>query len=133
MSTIGHPLSDLINLITPYLLAQAKKDPFENTVRVKSFPQFQGSATPGLPKQQELVDLYGEVAGWDPTPDIAWGAAFGYFRATCIYQGIAARYAVRQASSEKARDNGLLRHAMGAFAWSLVEEAKAKSADKSKL
>jgi aminoglycoside phosphotransferase (APT) family kinase protein len=125
MSTIGHPLSDLINLTTPYYLKDA--------TQVRHLPSFKEGATPGLPTQEDLVKWYAEVAGWDPSPDLTWGIAFGFFRATCIYQGIAARYAVRQASSAKAKDNASQRHPMGELAWHHVARAKKISKDKAKL
>lgn len=125
MSTIGHPLSDLINLTTPYFLVKQNL--------VKHMPAFQPGGTPGLPSQDDLMKWYAEVAGWDPNPDLTWGIAFGFFRATCIYQGIAARWAVRQASSAKARDNALGRHPMGQLAWDTVQVAREQSREKAKL
>ncbi|KAF4626474.1 hypothetical protein G7Y89_g11685 [Cudoniella acicularis] len=125
MSTIGHPISDLVNLTTPYYL----KD--ETEVRHDS--AFQEGVTPGLPTERDIMKWYAEVAGWDPTPDMPWGVAFGFFRATCIYQGIAARYAVRQASSAKAKDNADQMHPMGKLAWKTVQRAKGLSKEKAKL
>lgn len=55
------------------------------------------------------------------------------FRASCIMQGIAARYAMRQASSEKAKDHGSMYQPFGAFAWSVLQEAKNLVKDKEKL
>jgi aminoglycoside phosphotransferase (APT) family kinase protein len=125
MSTIGHPISDLINLTTPYFL--------QDSSTVKHLPAFAPGATPGLPKQEQLIKWYAEVAGWDPSPDLKWGIAFGFFRATCIYQGIAARWAVRQASSAKAKINAAQRHPMGELAWDHVQRARAESKQKAKL
>lgn len=124
MSTIGHPLSDLINLLNPYFLVDEE---------IQNLPAFSPGATKGLPTQHDLVNWYTEVAGWDPKPDLTWGAAFGFFRATCIYQGIAARWAVRQASSSKARDNALQRHPMGKLAWKHVQRARDQAKSKAKL
>ena len=125
MSTIGHPLSDLINLTTPYYL--------KDQSHLRGLAAFNEGATPGLPTQEELVGWYAEVAGWDPRSDLSWGIAFGFFRAACIYQGIAARWAVRQASSAKAKDNAAMRHPMGQLAWHHVTEAMKASKDKAKL
>jgi aminoglycoside phosphotransferase (APT) family kinase protein len=125
MSTIGHPLSDLVNLCTPYFL--------KGQTHMRNLPQFEDGATPGLPNENELIKWYAEVAGWDPSPEMRWGVAFGFFRATCIYQGIAARYAVRQASSAKAKDNAAMRHPMAALAWDHVQKAQATLKDKAKL
>lgn len=52
-----------------------------------------------------------------------WAAAFGVFRNGVILQGIAARYALRQASSEKANEYGGKIGAMGDLAWSLLASA----------
>ncbi|PBP21521.1 WD domain-containing protein [Diplocarpon rosae] len=125
MSTIGHPLSDLVNLVTPFYLV--------NSPLVKQLPSFQEGATPGLPTKEEIMKWYTEVAGWDPSPDLPWGMSFGFFRATCIYQGIAARWAVRQASSAKAKDNALARHPMGQLAWEHVQRAREEMRKKAKL
>jgi len=125
MSTIGHPLSDLTNLLTPYNMCTS---PMAPTLTV-----FQEGKTPGLPTKSQLVQWYAEVAGWDPSPDLTWGLAFHFFRATAIYQGIAARYAVRQASSEKAKLNGELRVPMGELAWEHLLKAKEAVGDKARL
>lgn len=132
MSTIGHPLSDLVNLTTPYQIQAASAHSF-NTSSLRSQPEFAPGALPGLPSQAQLIKWYSEVAGWDASPELKWGVAFGFFRATCIYQGIAARWAVRQASSEKARENAEARHPMAALAWATVQEARDGSRDKAKL
>lgn len=125
MSTIGHPLSDLINLTTPYFL----KDETE----VRHLPQFKDGVTPGLPTENDLVSWYAEVSGYDPRPDLTWGTAFGFFRATAIYQGIAARWAVRQASSAKAKDNATQRHPMGRLAWKHLQQARKVAKERAKL
>jgi len=125
MSTIGHPLSDLVNLMMPYFL--------KDQTHLNQLPQFNKGVTPGLPTEEDLLKWYAEVAGWDPSPELSWGAAFGFFRATCIYQGIAARYAVRQASSAKAKHHGESRHAMARLAWDTLQSAKEAAQGKAKL
>ncbi|EHL00859.1 putative Acyl-CoA dehydrogenase family member 10 [Glarea lozoyensis 74030] len=102
-------------------------------IGILDLPAFSPGATPGLPTQHDLVKWYAEVAGWDPTPELTWGVAFGFFRATCIYQGIAARWAVRQASSAKARDNAQQRHPMGKLAWKHVQRARDQAKSNAKL
>ena len=63
-----------------------------------------------------------------------WGDAFAAFRNSVIMQGIAARYAQRQASSEKAKEIGDLMGPFGEFSWSLIERWKEKAAkNKAKL
>lgn len=124
MSTIGHPLSDLSNMMTPFHLASTPDYP--------SMAGFLPGATPGLPTADQLIKWYAEVGTWDPAPDVTWGLAFHFFRATCIYQGIAARYAMRQASSAQAKANGELRHIMARTAWERVQLARGKGKEKEK-
>jgi aminoglycoside phosphotransferase (APT) family kinase protein len=126
MATIGHPLSDLANFTTPYALAKDKNG-------LRYHPGFIPGATPGLPTEQQIIQWYTEVAGWDPTPDMAWGTAFGIFRGSIIMQGIAARYARRQASSANAKSYADMMQPLGEFAWTLVEKAKNSTGRKSRL
>jgi aminoglycoside phosphotransferase (APT) family kinase protein len=128
MSTIGHPLTDVINLLNPYYMSdQPRNQSFYD------LSKFKDGVTPGLPTEKQLIKWYGEIAGWDPTPELTWGLAFHYFRAAGIYQGIAARYAVRQASSAKARENAQNRHPMSELAWEHLQKARALANDKARL
>ncbi|OCK77923.1 APH-domain-containing protein [Lepidopterella palustris CBS 459.81] len=120
MSTIGHPLSDLANFLTPYLTANSKKAMSIG----RSNKDFRPGATEGLPSREQVISWYSEVAGWDPTPEMTWGDAFGIYRSSIIVQGIAARYALRQASSEKASDYAAQMKPFAEIAWDLVQEYK---------
>lgn len=120
MSTIGHPLSDLTNLLAPYLTASSEKAASVG----RAHPGFKPNATPGLPTREQLIKWYTEVSGWDPTSDMTWGDAFATYRNTIIMQGIAARYAVRQASSAQAKDYGAMMKPYAEVAWDLVQEYK---------
>ncbi|KAF2088088.1 acyl-CoA dehydrogenase family member 11 [Saccharata proteae CBS 121410] len=126
MSTVGHPLSDLANLLMPYLTASEswRFESGSNQANAAFIP----GRTEGLPSQQELIALYRDVAGWDPTPDMTWGEAFGIYRGAIIMQGICARYALRQASSAKAGDYAVQMRPMGELAWSLVQRVKTQKA-----
>jgi aminoglycoside phosphotransferase (APT) family kinase protein len=126
MATVGHPLSDLSNLTNPYILAANPKVP-------RSHPAFIPGATPGLPTEEQTIQWYATVAGWDPAAEKRWGDAFGMFRSYIIMQGIAARYARRQASSANAKDYADLMAPFGDLAWALVEKVKNSSMAKSKL
>ena len=55
------------------------------------------------------------------------------FRDSIIFQGIAARYAVRQATNEKAKQYGAEREPFAEMAWKTVQDAKAKGGSQSKL
>ncbi|KAF2186851.1 APH-domain-containing protein [Zopfia rhizophila CBS 207.26] len=128
MSTIGHPLSDLNNLLTPYLTASSQK-----VMGIgRANKAFQSGATKGLPSRDQLIAWYSETAGWDPRPDMTWGDAFGTYRGAVIMQGIAARYALRQASSAKALDYASQMKPYAEFAWDLVLEYE-KAHEKARL
>jgi len=120
MSTIGHPLSDLNNLLSPHLTASSSKAKSVGRAHEGFIP----GATPGLPTREQLVAWYTEVAGWDPRPDLTWGDAFATYRNTIIMQGIAARHAVRQASSAQAKDYAAMMGPYAEVAWDFVQEYK---------
>jgi aminoglycoside phosphotransferase (APT) family kinase protein len=130
MSTIGHPLSDLNNVLAPYLTAS-------NDIAMslgRAHKGFQAGAMPGLPTREQLIAWYSEVAGWDPRPDFTWGDAFTTYRSAIIAQGIAARFALRQASSAQAQEYARLRKPWAEIAWGLVQEFKrGHEKDKAKL
>ncbi|KAL3430346.1 kinase-like domain-containing protein [Aspergillus tetrazonus] len=90
MSTIGHPLADIANVLHPWTLSLP-----HNTDRVE-----------GLPSIPQCLVWYESEAGWDPAPELRWAEAFRLFRLSIIYQGIGARYAARQASSTQAKERG---------------------------
>lgn len=127
MSTIGHPLSDINNLLTPYTTANSERLRKLGWANAAFIP----GTTEGLPTPSQLIQWYSEVAGWDPRPDLTWGGAFSTYRSAIIMQGIAARYAMRQASSAQAKEYGATMQPFAEVAWELVEEyqrthAKAK-------
>ncbi|KAK5625673.1 hypothetical protein RRF57_001389 [Xylaria bambusicola] len=120
MSTVGHPLSDLANLLTPYYTQDAAGR-YSRTASA-----FQPGATPGLPTPDVILMWYKETAGWDPRPEMHWALAFSVFRNSAICQGIAARYATRQASSAEAQAYAQSFKPLGEVAWSLVKKEKEK-------
>lgn len=144
MSTIGHPLSDISNLITPFFTARL--DPSKS---INVHPGFKPRATRGLPSLDEITTLYFSIA--NPTPrasgsssslelslsdqdqerdrrrELQWAQAFNVFRLAAICQGIAARQAGRQASSEQARRYGDARGPLAEFAWELVKSARGET------
>jgi len=133
MSTIGHPLSDLCNLLTPFTTATSAK---ARSIG-RGSEVFLPDRTPGLPTKEQCLEWYQEVAGWDPKPDLTWGEAFGIYRGSIIMQGIAARYAMRQASSERAQEYGVQMRPFALVAWDLVQQCQrqgsASDASKPKL
>ncbi|KAJ5115447.1 hypothetical protein NUU61_001206 [Penicillium alfredii] len=114
MATVGHPLSDFCNLTSPYTM-----DGGDHQVE-----QFQPGRVPGLPARDDCIRWYREVASWDPAEDILWGDAFFAFRGSVIMQGIAARFAGRQASSVRAEDYAKRAKPFALGAWERVQQVQ---------
>jgi len=129
MSTIGHPLSDLCNLLTPFTTAGSEKA--RSVGRGSEI--FLPGRTPGLPTKEECIAWYRDVSGYDTTSDMTWGDAFGIYRGSIIMQGIAARYATRQASSARAMEYGVAMKPFGEVGWELVEKCQRQSKTRSNL
>ncbi|KAJ9327792.1 hypothetical protein DTO027B5_3591 [Paecilomyces variotii] len=123
MATIGHPLSDFCNLTSPYFLGGAEH----------SVDKFKPGAVPGLPTREECIRWYSAVAGWDPAPDTLWGDAFFAFRSSVIMQGIAARHALRQASSARAHAYALQTKPFALQAWERVKRVQEEGRKSAKL
>ncbi|KAI0152221.1 phosphotransferase enzyme family protein [Hypoxylon sp. NC0597] len=133
MSTIGHPLSDLANLMHPFYSASMSRRSSssssapDDAITAVSHPGFLPGATPGLPSPSDIIQWYAAAAGWDPRPEeVAWASAFSIFRLAAICQGIAARVALRQASSASAHKHAAAMHPLGEFAWELVQREQKK-------
>jgi aminoglycoside phosphotransferase (APT) family kinase protein len=127
MATIGHPLSDLANLLTPFTTAKIPE-------AVEAGRANEGfiNPPPGLPSKEQCIAWYRNIAGWDPAPVMGWGDAFGIYRGTIIMQGIAARYAMRVASSARAQEYGISMKPFAEVAWTLIQNWQ-KDYSKSKL
>lgn len=131
MATIGHPLSDLVNLTGPYswmtTFISPSIEPAQGSIKLghgTAQPNFAPGVVPGLPTLEQCVKWYAAAAGWDPGPDLGWGNAFGGFRGAVIMQGIAARYALRQASGKTAKDYAAQMQPYGEWAWGMVKDLK---------
>ncbi|KAK7753689.1 hypothetical protein SLS62_004311 [Diatrype stigma] len=129
MSTVGHPLSDLANLLHPFYGAGPEISSGSTTAKEKD----PVSVPEGLPTPSTIVAWYGAAAGWEvPEAEMAWATAFSVFRLSAICQGIAARVATRQASSAEARRHAEAMGPLAERAWSMVVAAKAKAKSKGK-
>ena len=131
MSTIGHPLSDLTNLLTKFITAATTSLTAATATSSQADGRFLPGRTPGLPTSAQIVSWYADASGYDPREgrELAWGAAFNLFRLASICQGIAARYATRQASSERAREHARERGPLAEVAWELVKQAQEEGGD----
>ena len=120
LSTIGHPLSDLANLVQPLLLsAEAQFVP----------PSVNG----GYPPLKTILEWYKNEAGWDPTSDFPFADSFCLWRTSIISQGIAARNARGQASSAEAKMYGQKMFPLGELSWKAVQEFEKSRKEKAKL
>ncbi|KAK4496024.1 hypothetical protein PRZ48_013293 [Zasmidium cellare] len=138
MVTIGHPLADLTNLVQGWTISNATpswpRKHADEAFLDPSDPKSAHKDHPGLPTREECVKWYQEDVGFTITDkDLAWATAFALFRDSIIFQGIAARYALRQASSAQAQSYAQERAPFAEMAWEKVKIAKDKTASTSKL
>ncbi|RKP39775.1 kinase-like domain-containing protein, partial [Dimargaris cristalligena] len=105
LSTLGHPLSDLANLLQPYRCDYRTGPAFLRGYR--NAPPSSNTAEAGtkdLPTEGELIDQYTALTHLPAVRDHwSFNVAFGFFRLAVITQGIAARVAKKQASSAQAQ------------------------------
>ncbi|KAF8518447.1 kinase-like domain-containing protein [Gautieria morchelliformis] len=125
LCTLGSPLADLANLTQPWVI-EAGVTP-TGTIR-----GFKNSADVPM-ALEELERAYCELTGYGyPIKEMTFARSWMLFRLSVIAQGIAARYARRQASSESAFQSvgGFLQ--IGALARRILEEEGALE-EKAKL
>ncbi|KAJ3291240.1 hypothetical protein HK104_006228 [Borealophlyctis nickersoniae] len=115
MSTIGHPLSDLANLLLPFFMPDIAEDAGFGLKDVKRpLP---------IPEADELVREYCRLTGRSyPIPNWDFCIAFAFFRLAVITQGIAARVKRGQASSANAKTFAALFQPMAHFLSEIVEK-----------
>ncbi|KAJ6016816.1 hypothetical protein N7451_000195 [Penicillium sp. IBT 35674x] len=94
-STIGHPLSDLANLLQPWTVSEMSSTAAE----ILSLPSRSPAGIVGLPSISDCLTWYSKVAGWNPEAEMRWADAFALFKMSVLRQGITARSAVQQEST----------------------------------
>ncbi|KAF9891537.1 hypothetical protein FE257_004004 [Aspergillus nanangensis] len=102
LSTIGHPLMDLVFFVSPFFPDYSRTDHPGSTSKSPSRPENRG--TSGTPDPKELLDHYARLVGFELRNDGGgkdWETAtiFQYLRAGTISHGIQARTISGQASS----------------------------------
>ncbi|KAF2464108.1 APH-domain-containing protein [Lindgomyces ingoldianus] len=137
LSTIGHPLMDVVYVVGPYWNRASKAGisggPARDDMGGEVYDT-QNLVASGMPTMDELLDRYTEIAGWDPRHD-RWEIAkiFHLMRGGTISHGIQARTISGQASSEFSHvyfEN--TKRSLGA-ALNMVRELKEKEPRKSSL
>ncbi|KAI9490368.1 kinase-like domain-containing protein [Zychaea mexicana] len=119
LSTIGHPLSDLSNLLQPFYV------PAKSNLVMRGF---KNSTEPlPIPPSDELMQAYCNTVG-SPYPIDRWlfAVAFSFFRLAVITQGIAARVARKQASSAEAKTYAAMFKPVAALGLEIVDEGDLK-------
>jgi aminoglycoside phosphotransferase (APT) family kinase protein len=111
MATEGHPLSDYVNLVSPFLWAADQVPVLAEqsiTGDVKTWQRkFHPGVVPGLPTLEQCEKWYHDAVSWNITKDMEWAIAFSNFRTAIIMQGITARLVAGQASGIKAKQFSL--------------------------
>ena len=77
LSTIGHPLADLVNLLSPY---RVKKADSKQTGTGGGFVGLEKSQLEGVPTLQEAIDIYANETGWNFTKEWKFAEAFSIWR-----------------------------------------------------
>jgi len=136
LCTIGSPLADLANLTQPWSVDPASlsnADP-----RLKGYPLIRGfnNTTEDVPPvtREELEREYCRCTNQPyPIVEMVFARSWMLFRLAIISQGIAARYARRQASSEQAFIHVHLFPLVGKLAIKVIEDAGHVISTKPKL
>lgn len=113
LSTLGHPLSDLGNLLQPFSMPCPNPEGINDIEEVKR-AQARGEMfmllgglseeVSPVPQKEELMKVYCQAVGRQyPIANWSFCEAWAWFRAAVISHGIAARVAQRQASSAEAK------------------------------
>jgi aminoglycoside phosphotransferase (APT) family kinase protein len=115
LCTIGHPLADFTNHLTPWRLPQAAFNGFAD-----------GDLTgTGIPSRDEYVAAYCRRTGRDSIENIDYYFAYNIFRLAAILQGIAGRVRDGTASSEHAVATAAAVRPLAELAWQSAQEAGA--------
>ncbi|KAG8741202.1 hypothetical protein FRC10_003196 [Ceratobasidium sp. 414] len=117
LCTLGSPLADLANLLMPFHVTSKDVPPPDAITGFKDLPASEVPCS-----LQELERAFCEGFGVQyPIPEMVYANSWMFFRLSIILQGIAARYARRQASSANAKAQGARFPMLGRMAKELTE------------
>ncbi|KAI8050969.1 kinase-like domain-containing protein [Syncephalis plumigaleata] len=115
LSTIGHPYSDLSNLLQPYYFTLEGLDLLGGLSKPSLNPE-------GTPNVEELLSYYCQLMGYSyPINNWMFCMAFSFFRLCVITQGIAARVAKGNASSAQAKSYAKLYNPVAQIVLQIVD------------
>ncbi|MCP5112055.1 MAG: phosphotransferase [bacterium] len=111
LSTLGHPLADLVYNCMPYHLPPG---PFGGLAHKQTDHS-------GIPGEAEHVNVYCRLTGRDKIPDWDFCMAFALFRSASIAQGVYARALQGNASNENAIRVGEGAALLADLAWKVAQ------------
>jgi len=108
LSTLGHPLADLAWLCMPW---SSSEPSLHNGFRMYNDD---GSLPPGIPTEDEFVQLYAVNRGWECVNSADWDyfRALNCFRGAGINHGVYARSVMGTAASSAVRMAGATLHSL---------------------
>ncbi|KAG8709976.1 hypothetical protein FRC08_017804 [Ceratobasidium sp. 394] len=120
LCTLGSPLADLANLLMPFHVTSKEIPPPDAITGFKDLP---ASEVPCSLEELERAFCEGFGVPY-PIPEMVYANSWMFFRLSIILQGIAARYARRQASSANAKAQGARFPMIGRMAKELAKEGE---------
>lgn len=115
LSTLGDPICDLAYTLIPYHWPVDVPSPFGN-IDLQSLE--------GIPKEETLLKLYSEQAGFRfPLPHWDFYIALSFFKLAAIGQGILARYIMGNASAENSERYGEITKGLARAGLSLAKRS----------
>ncbi|QRV84219.1 phosphotransferase enzyme family protein [Ceratobasidium sp. AG-Ba] len=120
LCTLGSPLADLANLLMPFHVTSKEVPPPDAITGFKDLPP---SEVPCSLEELERAFCTGFGVPY-PIPEMVYANSWMFFRLAIILQGIAARYARRQASSANAKAQGSRFPMLGRMAKDLRNEGQ---------
>lgn len=134
LCTLGSPLADLANLTQPWSIDSRHVPADLVDERLTFITSFKNEAEDAPIALEELEREYCRLTNQAcPIKEMGFARSWMLFRSAVISQGIAARFALRQASSEKASIHTRLFPVLGHLAKVLLEEGGYIIGGKSKL
>ena len=115
LSTLGDPLADFSYLLMCWVLP-AQNDSSLGGLKLEEL---------GIPRMEEMADLYCGLTGRNKLPDLNWYFSYNLFRLLGIVQGIAGRIREGTAASAQARETAARAPALAEAAWQFALKAGA--------
>ncbi|KAF7782732.1 hypothetical protein Agabi119p4_2108 [Agaricus bisporus var. burnettii] len=131
LSTLGSPLSDFANFTMPWSIDPKDLPSSATPSTMRAFK----NTTEGIPIPiDDLEREYSRLLKQPyPIPELVFARSWNLFRGAIIAQGIAARYARRQATSEHAHLHAKTFHIFGKLAQKVLQDAGITVTSKARL